>query len=127
MNNKFHFTQARIRDLPTPEKGRVDYSDTQTDKLVCRVSHTGNKSFLVTKRVSGKLKNVTIGKFSTVPVDEARKKALVIIAALNSGIDPTAVKRKQEIESTKLVDVLEQYIAGRDLKPSTVKDYRYKL
>jgi integrase len=127
MDKKFNFTQARIRDLPAPEKGRLDYSDTQTNKLVCRVSHTGNKSFLVTKRVDGKLKNVTIGKFPTVPVGEARKKALVIITALNSGIDPIAVKRKQKIEKTDLVDVLEQYLADRDLKPGTVKDYRYKL
>jgi integrase len=128
MDKKFHFTQARIRGLPVPEKGRIDYSDTQTDKLVCRVSHTGNKSFLVTKRVSGKLKNVTIGKFLTVPVDEARKKALVIIAALNSGIDPTEVKRNQAKEKTPLEEVLEAYIALHDkLKPYTVKNYRYKL
>jgi integrase len=127
MDKKLHFTQARIRDLPTPGKGRIDYSDTHTNKLVCRVSHTGNKSFLVTKRVDGKLKNVTLGKFPTLPVADARKKAIVILTALNSGIDPTAVKRKQKIKRTDLVDVLEQYLSGRDLKALTVKDYRYKL
>jgi integrase len=132
MDKKFNFTQARIRGLPLPEKGRIDYSDTQTDKLVCRVSHTGNKSFLVTKRVDGKLMNVTIGKFLNVPVAEARKKALVIIASLNSGINPTEAKRKKAKEMTPLGEVLEQYLSAsraddKALKPYTIKNYRYKL
>jgi len=127
MNKKFNFTQARIKDLASPEKGRVDYSDTNINKLVCRVSHTGNKSFLVTKRVGGKLKNVTIGKFPTVTVTEARKKAHVILTELNSGIDPTAEKRKKEVEKTTLSECLEQYLASRSLKINTIKDYRYKV
>jgi integrase len=127
MKKRFNFTQARINDLALPEIGRVDYADTDISKLVCRVSHTGNKSFIVTKRVNGTLKNVTIGKFPDVTVIDARKKAQIILTELNSGIDPVAVKRKQEAEKTKLIDVLEQYLSDRDLKPSTIKDYRYKL
>jgi integrase len=127
MKKRFNFTQARINDLALPETGRVDYADTDISKLVCRVSHTGNKSFIVTKRVNGTLKNVTIGKFPDVTVIEARKKAQLILTELNSGIDPIAEKRKQEAENTNLVDVLEQYLCDRDLKSNTIKDYRYKL
>jgi len=127
MSKKFNFTQSRVRELGSPESGRLDYQDTEVSKLVCRVSHTGNKSFLVTKRVDGKLKNVTIGKFPDVSVTEARKKAQVILTELNSGIDPTAVKRKKGLAATSLVDVLELYLEDRDLKPYTVADYRYKL
>ncbi|RKZ78205.1 MAG: integrase, partial [Gammaproteobacteria bacterium] len=68
MDKKFNFTQARIKELPLPDKGRFDYVDTDISKLVCRVSATGNKSFIVTKRVDGKLKNITIGKFPDVSV-----------------------------------------------------------
>jgi integrase len=127
MNKKLNFTQARIRDIPSPGKGRVDYSDDDNSKLICRVSHTGNKSFLVTKRVNGKLKNVTIGKFPDVNVSEARNKAREILTALNSGIDPTAEKRKRFANKTPLGDVLKLYLDGRELKPTTVKDYRNKL
>ncbi|MDX2426154.1 MAG: integrase family protein [Cycloclasticus sp.] len=127
MDKKFNFTQARIKNLAAPDKGRIDYVDTDTKKLVCRVSHTGNKSFLVTKRVDGKLKNVTIGKFPDVNVTEARNKARKILTSLTSGIDPTAEKRKQRINQTPLKEVLEQCIEKSDLKPSTAKDYRYKL
>ena len=44
------FNQERIRNLPIPEKGRVDYYDTKVPKLTCRVSSTGNKSFVVIKK-----------------------------------------------------------------------------
>ena len=127
MAERVNFTQARIKELPVPDSGRLDYADTDVNRLVCRVSHTGNKSFLVSKRIHGTLKNITIGKFPEVSVSEARKKAQLILTQLNSGIDPTAEKRKQEAEKTKLVDVLELYLSDRDLKPYTVRDYRYRL
>jgi len=127
MDKRFNFTQARIKELPAPDKGRVDYSDSEITKLVCRVSHTGNKSFLVTKRANGKLQNVTIGKFPDVSVTLARKNAQKILNDLNAGINPIAEKRKRKAEKTALVDVLEQYLSERDLKPYTIKNYRYKL
>ena len=75
-------------------------------KLVCRVSHTGNKSFLVTKRVNGKLKNVTIGKFIDVTVIDARKKAQDILVKLNIGIDyRSKVNMKVENGDTKFTEI----------------------
>lgn len=127
MKKRFNFTQARIKELPLPDKGRVDYSDTDINKLVCRVSVTGNKSFLVTKRSDGRLKNVTIGKCSDVPVIEARRKAQEILTAISTGIDPTAEKRKKVVSKTSLSNVLDLYLDERELKPYTVKNYRYKL
>lgn len=127
MEKKFNFTQARIRELQAPDAGRVDYSDTGINKLVCRVSHTGNKSYLVTKRSDGRLKNVTIGKCSDVSVTEARRKAQEILTAISSGVDPTTEKRKKAISKTSLSNVLELYLSERELKPYTVENYRYKL
>ena len=127
MDRKFNFTQARIKGLTEPEKGRVDYYDKDVKQLICRVSHTGSKSFIVSKRTNGKLKNVTIGKFPDVTVIAARKKAQTILTDLNLGIDPTAAKRKSKAAQTKLSDVLELYIEDRDLKPLTIKDYWSKL
>ena len=127
MDKKFQFTQARIKDLSIPDKGRVDYYDLKVPKLTCRVSSTGNKSFVVLKWNGKTMQRVTLGKFPDVTVLEAQRKAQAILTAINSGIDPTAEKRKHEAEQTKLVDVLELYLADRALKPYTIKDYRYKL
>lgn len=122
-----HFTQARIKALTIPDTGRVEYYDDEEKRLMCRVSSTGNKTYNVVKWNDGKVQRVTIGNADDVTTTEARKKAKSILSEINSGINPTEVKRKQKIEKTMLVDVLELYLADRDLKPYTVKNYRYKL
>lgn len=127
MDKKFRFTQARIKGLSIPDKGRVDYYDLEVPKLTCRVSSTGNKSFVVLKWNGKTMQRVTVGKFPDVAVIEAQRKAQAILTAINSGIDPTEEKRKKDLSGTKLGDVLERYLGDRDLKPYTVKDYRYKL
>ena len=127
MSNSITFTQARIKELPLPEKGRVDYYDIKVPKLTCRVSSSGNKSFVVTKWNGKVTSRVTLGRFPDMTVTDAQHKAQVILTAINSGIDPTAEKRKKALSQTSLHDVLELYLADRDLKPSTIKDYRYKL
>lgn len=123
----FNFTQARIRDLSLPEKGRDEYYDKEKPKLMCRVSSSGHKTFNVVKWVNGKTQRITIGTTDEITVDHARKQTDTILAAINSGINPVDQKRKEKLGKTILHDVLEQYLADRQLKPLTVKDYRYKL
>jgi integrase len=127
MSKRFTFTQPRIKALPIPKTGRVDYYDEEVKKLSCRVSSTGNKSFVVIKYVNGNAQRVTLANVNDMSVVEARKKAQIILAEIGSGIDPTAEKRKKLIAQTNLSDVLELYLAERELKPYTVKNYRYKL
>jgi integrase len=127
-----HFTQARIKALPVPDTGRVEYYDDEEKRLMCRVSSTGNKTYSVVKWADGKIQRVTLSKTADMTVTEARQKAVVIVSEINSGINPTEVKRKKAEEKTPLGEVLEQYIAaprsdGKGLKPCTVKDYRIKL
>ena len=73
----FKFTNAKIRSLPLPDKGRIPYSDIETPGLQLRVSSTGNKSFSVFRRVAGSDPiRATIGKFGAPwSVDDARAKA----------------------------------------------------
>lgn len=122
-----HFTQPRIKALPLPDKGRVEYYDDEKKNLMCRVSSTGHKSFSVVKWHDGKMQRVTIGDVGSTTVTFARSQVDTILASISLGNNPTAEKRKKDLSDTKLEKVLEQYLAGRDLKPYTVKDYRYKL
>jgi len=122
-----HFTQARIKALPVPETGRVEYYDDEEKRLMCRVSSTGNKTYNVVKWADGRVQRVTIGNADDVTTTEARKKAKTILSEINSGISPTAEKRKKEAEKTTLSECLEQYLASRSLKDNTIKDYRYKV
>lgn len=127
MKKEIAFTQARIRDLPLPDKGRVDYHDTKVPRLTCRVSSSGNKSFVVLKWNGQSTQRVTIGKFPEWGVVDAQKKAQSILADISSGINPTEAKRKKEAEKTTIAQCLNKYIEHRTLKPRTIKDYRYKI
>ncbi len=57
-----HFTQARIKALPIPDTGRVDYYDDEQKRLSCRVSSTGNKSYYVVKWANSKAYRVALAK-----------------------------------------------------------------
>jgi len=126
MNERVQFTQARIRALPAPTSGRKDYYDTKVPKLACRVSSTGNKSFVVVRWNGSRTQRITIGKFPEYSVTQAQEQAQSILASMNTGINPIEQKRKAAIAQASFRDVLEQCISSRTLKPSTAKDYRYK-
>ena len=127
MIKRFSFTQAKIKALPAPETGRVDYYDDEVKKLSCRVTSTGNKSFVVIKYMDGNARRDTLANTNDMTVVEARKKALASLNNFNSGINPTAEKRKEKDKQTKLGAMLERYISDKTLKPSTIENYRYKL
>lgn len=127
MERHFLFTQERLSKLPIPDSGRIEYFDTKQQKLRLRITSTGAISFAVVKRVDDKPKRVTIGKWPEVSIAKARDEAIKILDEIRQGGDPVAEKRKKKLASTKLVDVLEQYLQERDLKPYTVENYRYKL
>jgi len=122
-----HFTQARIQALPSPDDGRAEYYDDEAKRLMCRVSSSGNKTFSVVKWASGRMHRVTIGNVNDITVTEARRKEKDVLVAIHSGINPAEAKRKSNIEKSPLGEVLELYLADRELKPYTIKDYRYKL
>lgn len=124
MAESINFTQDRIRDLPRPESGREDYYDSGCPKLTCRVSHTGNKSFVVLKKTaSGKTQRITIGKFPDVSVSEARKKAKEILVDLANGIDPIEEKKKQRFRNMTLLELFNRYLDDKQLREASVKDY----
>jgi len=126
---KFKFTQKRIEDLELPEKGRKDYYDTDINKLSCRVSSTGNKSFSVTKRLtSGPLQRVTLGKYPAISVDTARKMAVNSISKITNGVNLNEEKRKQRYKAITLIELLETYLKDKPfLKKDTTTDYTKKL
>ena len=97
------FTKKSLSALPLKEKYYFVY-DVAGYGLRLRVSSTGLKSYQVIKRVAGKVKIVTIGKFcdSTGAMllhpEQAQKKAREIYSDLSDGIDVTEKKREDRRE-----------------------------
>jgi|TARA_R100001143_G_scaffold44583_9_gene39956 integrase len=124
--NQIIFTQARIKNLAVPESGYMEYTDIEQSKLICRISSSGNRSYIVRKRVQGRLRNITIGKCSDWNVKDARVQAQHLLLALARNEDPILNKRKKEKLRTTLADLLVLYLDNRSLQPKTIEDYQYK-
>lgn len=115
MVEKFNFTQERIEALKPPIHGRIDYYDAKTPKLTCRVSASGNKSFvLIKKNTAGKAQRVTLGRFPDISVATAQRLARETLADLSRGINPTEKKRLEKLQSITLSELLSKYIAQKN-------------
>lgn len=122
--NRINFTQGRIKDLPSPESGRVEYHDIGCPKLTCRVSSTGVKSFVVLKWTGKTTQRVTLGRFPDMSVDEARKRTQSALTTIATGINPTEVKRQQRFKNITLQVLFDRYLADKsDLREASIKDY----
>ena len=127
--NEINFTQQRIGSLTSPEEGRTDYYDTGCPKLTCRVSTTGNKSFVVLKKNEvGKVQRITLGRFPDITVSQARKLTIDTLSDIASGIDPIKEKRKQKYLAITLKELLNIYLEDKsDLREASITDYTKKI
>ena len=66
---------------------------------------------------------VSLGKHGILTTEEARREAKTKLAELAHGANPNALKKEDRLRLTTLQEVYNDYLAGRDLKPKTIKDY----
>lgn len=114
--------------IPTPKPGQVStqdfYRDTAIPGFALRVTSGGAKSFIVEKRVNGRVKRITLGRYGNLTVEQARTEAMKVLGKVATGGDPIAEKRERYARSVSLMEVYRDYLATRkDLKDSTIHDY----
>ncbi|MEA5113354.1 MAG: integrase family protein [Geobacteraceae bacterium] len=120
---KQKLTKSVIDRLPYADDGkRYEAWDTELKGYAVRVSAT-EKTFVVFKRIGGKLTRVTLGKHGVLTADEARKKAIKVLAELGDGIDVNAEKARARVRGKTVQEVLDDYTATKQLKPNTILDY----
>lgn len=116
---EINFTKDNINSLPLPLVGRTTYHDTHrlAAGLQLRITPTGAKTFCVFRRVKGgEPGRVTLGSYPEMTIDQARKQAGQINAAIAEGANPAAVKRAHKAERT-FADLFAEYIK-RHAKPN---------
>lgn len=102
MSKKVNFTKALLSEAkPSSVKERLVLWDEKIPGLQCRISHTGNATFSVLKRIKGyAAERITLGKFPQMTVEQARAEATKINAAIYMGQNPAEVKRAHKNELT---------------------------
>jgi integrase len=142
--NVINITSKRQTDKPIkltvklitnalPRINRYDVKDTVVAGLRLRISPSGKKTFIALAKVkaTNQVRVLTLGNANLLLLDKARQLATNFLTKLHLGIDVRKVDaQKKQIENDKaitLYDAMEQYLTDRQLKPSTVKDYRYEI
>lgn len=77
-------TDAKIRTLPLPKKGRKKYADGGGLSLL--VSPSGGKVWYLRKRVDGKEQMINLGQYPAVGLADARRAAADVSARLANGL-----------------------------------------
>lgn len=85
--NKIKFTKKTVMDIPLSENRSIRYFDTETPYLILEVGKR-TKTYKLYKKIKGKVKTVTLGKYPEYSVTEMREKAAKTFVALNEGKDP---------------------------------------
>ena len=116
------------RSVDAVKAGGTDtvYWDGELTGFGLRVRRSGRKSYVVQTRIAGKLCWFTIGPHGPLNPDQARARALEILASAKKGIDPRDADARREAEPN-MADLgrrfLEEYVPVH-CKPSTREEYR---
>jgi integrase len=101
-------TKQLIDETPFPAAGQVFVRDTPLRGFALRVTQ-GRKSFILEKRIRGRMRRLTLGPYGPLTVDQARKLAAMHVGAIAQGDDPAQVRQDRLHEPT-FGDLTAQYL-----------------
>ncbi len=126
----------RLVDSCEPREKRYDIWDSQIPGFGLRVGISGVKTFVLRYRPGGggrsaPKRHVNVGRFGALTVEQARRRAKELLAAVIAGEDPAAIRnqKRAEMDVEALIDLYEAegcYIQrgkrqGEPMKPLTKK------
>lgn len=84
-------TDAKLAAIKPPATGTAEISDSVVPGLRVRIGVSGGRTFIVRKRVGGRVKTITLGRYSArFSLADARKKARILMSDIEAGGDPSA-------------------------------------
>jgi integrase len=115
--------KSTLERLPVPEQGYQLHWDEKLAGFGVRVTPAGTKSFIFQKRINGREKRITIGRYGQLTVEQARREAVKLAGRIATGGDPVAEKKRAKLETKTLREVMDDYLEARkNLKPRTKAD-----
>lgn len=118
-------TKQLIDETPFPAAGQVFVRDTELSGFALRVTQ-GRKSFILEKRIRGRMRRLTLGPYGPLTLDQARKLAAGHIGAIAQGADPAQVRQDRLHEPT-FGDLTTQYLERHAPRKRSGRDDRGML
>ena len=117
-------TKSVVEGLPAPARGYTLHWDAEIRGLGLRIMASGIKRFVLQRRVNGKERRITIGRFGPLTAEQARREATKLLGAIATGRDPVAERKHAAVEAVTLGEAFAEYLSARgELRPKSVKDY----
>jgi integrase len=119
----------RIVDAIEPQPIEFFLWDEGIPGFGVRVMPSGRKSFVVQFRAGRRARRMSLGPSTVLTCDQARTRAITIIAAVKNGEDPAADRAAKRNAATvsDLADRFDKEHISVRLKASTAKEYRGNL
>jgi integrase len=120
------FSDLFLRKVKPPASGRVEFYDGRTPGFGVRVSARGTKTFFVLGRHGSGFRRVTLGRYPTLSLEKARRRANDALNTLSDGIDPQQEKRAARIrQDDQFKAVIATYVetyCKRHNRPNTANE-----
>lgn len=110
-------TDAKVRAAKAPAAGQIEIADSEVPGLRLRLGKSGARTFILRKRVGGKIRNVTLGRHGDrFTVADARRKARSLISDIESGKGVAAPEPKGEVAGYTIRALIPRYLAAKRQK-----------
>ena len=89
MSGRYALTEKQIAHAKAAPSGkRAMLWDAITPSLALRITDKGHKSFVIQRRVNGRMVKLTLGEYPALKLVDAREKAREALSEMTRGIDP---------------------------------------
>ena len=119
----------RVVDAAENRAGEYFLWDEDLPGFGLRVLPSGRKRYIIQYRAGRRSRRISLGPATVLTCEQARSRAITIIAATKNGEDPAARRDadRRAITIKELAERFEKEHIGLRLKPSTAKRYKRML
>jgi integrase len=127
-NQSVKLTKRAVAQIAPPASGQLLVRDAILKGFGLRITANGVRAFFVEKRIDGKVKRLTLGRFGELTSEQARKEAQKLLGKIALGMNPLAEREHARLKGVTLEQAFEDFRAARKgLKERTLYDYRRLL
>lgn len=123
-NQPVRITKTTLDRCAPPSAGQRFIRDRELKGFAVRITAQGARAFIVEKRINGRVRRITLGRYGELTVEQARRRAQQTLGQVAFGIDPIAERRKAQNQRVTLREAYRAFCQARkSLKASTLRDY----
>lgn len=123
-NQSVKLTKKVADAVVPPSSGQRFFRDTELRGFGLRVTAAGVRSFILEKRIDGKVRRVTLGRYGELSLEQARREAHKLLGQVAMGVNPIAEKERERLQKITLAQAFEDFRRARaGLKPGTLREY----